>query len=65
MDCGRIAHRGRHVDLMSHNEQYVSLIRKFLNEDNENNLDQSSDDYGSAESVYSRLLRFSLIYVRY
>ncbi len=40
MDCGRIAHRGRHVDLMSHNEQYISLIRKFLNEDNENNLDQ-------------------------
>lgn len=65
MDCGRIAHRGRHVDLMSHNEQYVSSIRKFLNEDNENNLDQSFDDYGSAVSVYSRLRYVFPSYVRY
>jgi hypothetical protein len=50
---------------MSHNEQYVSSIRKFLNEDNENNLDQSFDDYGSAVSVYSRLRYVFPSYVRF
>jgi hypothetical protein len=46
MDFGRIVDRGRHVDLMSRNEQYMSLIRTFLNEKNKNTFYQSSDQHG-------------------
>lgn len=51
MDCGRIVDRGRHVDLMSRNEQYMSLIRMFLDEKNKNTFYQSSDQHGSTTQI--------------
>lgn len=51
--------RGRHVDLMSRNEQYMSLIRTFLNEENKNKFDQSSDQHGSTTQIVVSVFPFS------
>lgn len=44
MDHGRILDQGRHVDLLTQNERYASLISTFLHEDNEANVDEVVSD---------------------